>query len=60
MPGADKVVSGEVTLHGGLIGWDRRNWTLVAKTRTSVTYKHVDDSDEGFPGTVTAFVGPVY
>lgn len=46
---------GEVTLHGGLIGWDRRNWTLVAKTRTSVTYKHVDEADEGFPGTVTAF-----
>ncbi|KAH6908842.1 galactose mutarotase-like protein [Coprinopsis sp. MPI-PUGE-AT-0042] len=45
---------GEVTLHGGLIGWDRRNWTLVAKSRTSVTYKHVDEADEGFPGTVTA------
>ncbi|KAG5652695.1 hypothetical protein H0H81_004080 [Sphagnurus paluster] len=44
-----------VTLHGGLLGWDRRNWTLVAKTPTSVTYKHIDLAHEGFPGTVTAF-----
>jgi len=45
-----------VTLHGGIYGWDRRNWTLVARTPTSVTYKHVDTADEGFPGNVTAFV----
>jgi len=43
-------------LHGGIIGWDRRNWTLEAKTDTSVTYKHIDTADEGFPGTVTVFV----
>ncbi|KAJ3517703.1 hypothetical protein NLJ89_g330 [Agrocybe chaxingu] len=46
--------NGQVTLHGGIIGWDRRNWTLEAKTSTSVTYKHVDNADEGFPGLVTA------
>ncbi|KAJ8701310.1 hypothetical protein PTI98_000112 [Pleurotus ostreatus] len=46
---------GQVTLHGGIYGWDRRNWTIVSRTRTSVTYKHVDNADEGFPGVVTAF-----
>ncbi|KAJ8502174.1 hypothetical protein ONZ45_g11890 [Pleurotus djamor] len=46
---------GQVTLHGGIFGWDRRNWTIVSKSRTSVTYKHVDNADEGFPGIVTAF-----
>ncbi|KAF8152910.1 galactose mutarotase-like protein [Crassisporium funariophilum] len=44
-----------VTLHGGIYGWDRRNWTLVSKSPTSVTYKHLDAADEGFPGDVTAF-----
>jgi hypothetical protein len=28
------------TLHGGRIGWDRRNWTIVLKSDTSVTYKY--------------------
>ncbi|OJT14643.1 Aldose 1-epimerase [Trametes pubescens] len=45
---------GQDTLHGGIYGWDRRNWTIVEKTKTSVTYLHIDDADEGFPGTVTA------
>jgi len=43
------------TLHGGTIGWDRRNWTIVLKSDTSVTYKHIDTADEGFPGDVTVF-----
>ena len=46
----------KVTLHGGIVGWDRRHWVAVEKSATSVTYKHVDEGDEGFPGTVTAFV----
>ncbi|KAJ7678706.1 galactose mutarotase-like protein [Mycena rosella] len=44
---------GQVTLHGGIYGWDRRNWTLVSASPTSVTYQHIDTADEGFPGTVT-------
>lgn len=48
--------SGQDTLHGGIYGWDRRNWTIVEKTSTSVTYLHIDPADEGFPGTVTALV----
>ncbi|KAI5116713.1 hypothetical protein M0805_003225 [Coniferiporia weirii] len=43
------------TLHGGIYGWDRRNWTIVKRTPTSVTYRHFDAADEGFPGNVTVF-----
>ncbi|KAL0958502.1 hypothetical protein HGRIS_000644 [Hohenbuehelia grisea] len=46
---------GQVTLHGGIYGWDRRNWTIVSRSPTSVTFKHVDNADEGFPGVVTVF-----
>ncbi|KAJ7100042.1 galactose mutarotase-like protein [Mycena belliarum] len=45
--------NGEDTLHGGIHGWDRRSWTLVRASPTSVTYRHIDTADEGFPGTVT-------
>ncbi|KAJ7064962.1 galactose mutarotase-like protein [Mycena amicta] len=45
---------GEDTLHGGIYGWDRRNWTLVQVTKDSVVYRHIDNADEGFPGIVTA------
>ncbi|KAI0071251.1 galactose mutarotase-like protein [Panus rudis PR-1116 ss-1] len=47
--------NGQDTLHGGIYGWDRRNWTITAKSKTSVTYRHIDNADEGFPGVVTAF-----
>ncbi|KAI0751948.1 galactose mutarotase-like protein [Daedaleopsis nitida] len=60
-PGAPNVYQipqneGNNTLHGGILGWDRRNWTMISKTSTSVTYFHLDTADEGFPGTVAAFV----
>ena len=44
------------TLHGGIYGWDWRNWTILARTDTSVTYHHLDAADEGFPGDVEATV----
>ncbi|KAJ2912597.1 hypothetical protein MD484_g7813, partial [Candolleomyces efflorescens] len=47
--------NGQVTLHGGIIGWDRRNWTVERRSRTSITYKHIDAGDENWPGTVTAY-----
>lgn len=50
------LVTSENTLHGGLYGWDRRSWTIIAKTDTSVTYYHLDKGDEGFPGNVFAYV----
>ncbi|EKM58454.1 uncharacterized protein PHACADRAFT_252787 [Phanerochaete carnosa HHB-10118-sp] len=46
---------GQDTLHGGIYGWDRRNWTIVSKSPTSVTYHHLDAADEGFPGNVSAY-----
>ncbi|KAI0666056.1 galactose mutarotase-like protein [Trametes maxima] len=46
---------GQDTLHGGIYGWDRRNWTIVEKSKASVTYFHLDDADEGFPGVVKAY-----
>jgi len=46
---------GQDTLHGGIYGWDRRNWTIVSKTPSSVTYHHLDPADEGFPGNVSVF-----
>ncbi|CCO37957.1 aldose 1-epimerase [Rhizoctonia solani AG-1 IB] len=39
--------------HGGEIGWDRRDWTLVSSTSRSLTFQHFDPADEGFPGNVT-------
>ncbi|KAI1790677.1 galactose mutarotase-like protein [Ganoderma leucocontextum] len=47
---------GQDTLHGGIYGWDRRNWTILTRTDTSVTYHHLDAADEGFPGDVEATV----
>jgi len=49
--------NGENTLHGGAVGWDRKRWTVVDKSRSSVTlcYESVD-GEEGFPGNVKAYV----
>ncbi|KAG2414769.1 hypothetical protein HFD88_005957 [Aspergillus terreus] len=45
---------GVYTLHGGIVGYDLRNWTVTAYTSSSVTFALYDDAAEGFPGdTVT-------
>lgn len=45
------------TLHGGIVGYDARPWTLVKRSSNSVTFSLVDpDGDQGFPGTVTTSV----
>ncbi|CEL59421.1 aldose 1-epimerase [Rhizoctonia solani AG-1 IB] len=45
------------TLHGGLVGYDRRNWGPLKLSRSSVTYHLIDpDGTQGFPGTVQALV----
>ena len=47
---------GEDALHGGLRGWDWRNWTVTAHTTDSITFSIVDpDGAEGFPGEVIAY-----
>ncbi|KAJ5759524.1 aldose 1-epimerase [Penicillium odoratum] len=43
------------TLHGGLVGWDQRNWTVYDNTTSSVTFALYDDAFEGFPGKVISY-----
>ncbi|MCK0195390.1 galactose mutarotase [Ancylobacter sp. 6x-1] len=44
---------GANTLHGGVQGFDRRNWRVVAADAASVTLALTSpDGDEGFPGTL--------
>jgi aldose 1-epimerase len=41
------------TLHGGVVGWDRRVWEAVARTSSSVTWRYRSPAGEmGFPGAV--------
>ena len=48
---------GKNTLHGGLDGWDWRNFTVVSHTTSSITFSIVDpDGKEGFPGEVISYV----
>ncbi|KAJ7590857.1 galactose mutarotase-like domain-containing protein [Mycena floridula] len=45
------------TLHGGFIGYDQRNWSIVRSSPSSVTFRLIDpDGAQGFPGTVIADV----
>ncbi|KAJ7276545.1 galactose mutarotase-like domain-containing protein [Mycena haematopus] len=49
--------NGTDTLHGGLIGYDQRPWTLVKHSSNSATFSLVDpNGDQGFPGTVTTTI----
>lgn len=43
---------GEDTLHGGLVGYDQRNWTVVSQSDDSITFGFLDNALEGFPGAV--------
>ncbi|KAJ9653019.1 hypothetical protein H2198_007766 [Neophaeococcomyces mojaviensis] len=40
------------TLHGGNVGYDQRNWTVLAHNDSSVSFSLLDTSFENFPGTV--------
>ncbi|KAJ7765020.1 galactose mutarotase-like domain-containing protein [Mycena maculata] len=49
--------NGTDTLHGGIIGYDQRPWTIVKQSSNSVTFSLLDpNGDQGFPGTVTTTV----
>ncbi|KAJ6486379.1 galactose mutarotase-like protein [Mycena vitilis] len=49
--------NGTDTLHGGAVGYDQREWSVVKQTSNSVTFSLVDpDGDQGFPGTVKTTV----
>lgn len=48
---------GADTLHGGLDGWDWRNFTVDSYTHDSITFSIVDpDGKEGFPGEVISYI----
>ncbi|KAL8726247.1 MAG: hypothetical protein Q9166_006835 [cf. Caloplaca sp. 2 TL-2023] len=46
---------GHNTLHGGNVGHDQRNWTVVSANTTSVTFSLLDQAFEGFPGNVITY-----
>lgn len=43
---------GKDTLHGGLIGYDQRNWTVTAHDSSSITFSLLDEAWQDFPGDV--------
>ncbi|KAI9793362.1 MAG: hypothetical protein M1816_000254 [Peltula sp. TS41687] len=47
--------SGLNTLHGGKVGYDQRNWTVVSHNDTSITFSLLDEGFEGFPGSVVTY-----
>lgn len=48
---------GTDTLHGGTVGFDRRNWTVAQHTSDSVTFTYLDpNGTEGFPGNMNTTV----
>ncbi|KAF9893137.1 hypothetical protein FE257_012548 [Aspergillus nanangensis] len=52
IPKNEKGVS---TLHGGKVGYDIRNWTVKAHTKSSITFMLEDHKWEGFPGDVDSY-----
>ncbi|KKY32198.1 putative aldose 1-epimerase [Diaporthe ampelina] len=48
---------GADTLHGGLDGWDWRNFTVESYSENSITFSIFDpDGKEGFPGDVVSYI----
>ncbi|CAK3946704.1 Aldose 1-epimerase [Lecanosticta acicola] len=43
---------GANTLHGGNVGYDQANWTVVSHTTNSITFSFYDQHMSGFPGDV--------
>jgi aldose 1-epimerase len=49
--------NGPNTLHGGLIGFDKRHWKVAGSSGESVTLAYLSpDGEEGFPGNLSARV----
>jgi aldose 1-epimerase len=45
---------GKNSLHGGKVGYDAREWTVLSANASSVTFSLMDYGFEGFPGNVLA------
>lgn len=54
--------NGADSLHGGTVGYDQRNWTIVNSNDSTITFMLFDDAFEGYPGRVVTYatfsVGP--
>jgi aldose 1-epimerase len=54
--------NGADSLHGGTVGYDQRNWTIVDANDTTITFMLFDDRFEGYPGRAITYatysVGP--
>ncbi|KAJ7228515.1 galactose mutarotase-like protein [Mycena pura] len=49
--------NGTDTLHGGIVGYDQRPWTVLKQSSNSVTFSLLDpNGDQGFPGTAITTV----
>jgi aldose 1-epimerase len=46
---------GEDTLHGGFVGYDQRNWTVVYHGEDTITFSFYDSEYQGFPGDVVNY-----
>ena len=46
---------GADSLHGGMIGYDQRNWTVIGSNDTTITFMLLDDGFEGYPGRVITY-----
>ena len=46
---------GADTLHGGNVGYDQRNWTVIEANQSTITFSLLDQGFEGFPGTVITY-----
>ena len=47
--------TGNNTLHGGNIGYDQRNWTIISSNASSITFSLFDYGYEGFPGNIITY-----
>lgn len=47
--------NGTNTLHGGNIGYDQRNWTVISYNESSITFMLEDVGYEDFPGNVITY-----
>ncbi|WP_436317847.1 galactose-1-epimerase [Vibrio agarivorans] len=47
------INNGENSLHGGELGFDKKRWTIIEQTHSSVTFfLHLHDGEQGYPGNM--------
>ena len=46
---------GADSLHGGKVGYDQRNWTMISANDSTLTFMLFDDAFEGYPGQVITY-----